>query len=269
LLRIGEFSKLSKTTIKTIRYYDKVGLLKPAFVDSSTSYRYYTEDQLETMRCIIAYKETGMSNDDIIRILGGYDSVKVLYELRRQLESNIKQMNRQIDNIDRMLTNSCVQQYTAELKNIDSYTVYCCHGYIATLSHIHSFIRFCYTELRRTNPDVKYSLPDYCCVIYPGDSYRETNIYIEYAQSVDRIGNDTHAIKFKTLEPVMAVSVKHRGGYENLRDAYLYGIKWAAENGFSVCGDIRECYIDGTWNKESKDEWLTEVQIPVKEDLTQ
>lgn len=42
MLRIGEFSKLSKTTVKTLRYYDKVGLLKPAFVDSFTGYRYYT-----------------------------------------------------------------------------------------------------------------------------------------------------------------------------------------------------------------------------------
>ena len=60
MLRIGEFSKLAKTTIKALRYYDKVGLLKPAFVDSSTSYRYYTDEQLETMRLILAYKAAGM-----------------------------------------------------------------------------------------------------------------------------------------------------------------------------------------------------------------
>lgn len=53
MLRIGEFSKLAKTTVKTLRYYDKVGLLKPAFTDSVTSYRYYTEEQLETMRRIL------------------------------------------------------------------------------------------------------------------------------------------------------------------------------------------------------------------------
>ncbi len=59
MLRIGEFSKLSKTTVKTLRYYDKVGLLKPAFVDSFTGYRYYTNEQLETMHRILMYKRAG------------------------------------------------------------------------------------------------------------------------------------------------------------------------------------------------------------------
>ena len=46
MLKIGEFSKLTKTTIKALRYYDKLGLLKPAFTDSTTLYRYYTEEQI-------------------------------------------------------------------------------------------------------------------------------------------------------------------------------------------------------------------------------
>ena len=39
MLRIGQFSKLAKITVKTLRYYDKIGLLKPAMIDSSSSYR--------------------------------------------------------------------------------------------------------------------------------------------------------------------------------------------------------------------------------------
>jgi len=265
MLRIGEFSKLTKTTIKTLRYYDKVGLLKPAFVDSATAYRYYTEEQLVTMRRILAYKAAGMTNDDIVRILEGGDPAKALTERRCQLENSLAEMTKQLAEIDRMLSNTAVQQYTASLKTIDACIVYCCQGYIPTVSHIRSFIKACDAELHRTNPDVRYSLPDYCCVIYPGDSYRETNIFIEYAQSVDRMGTDTPTLKFQTLEPITAVSVEHRGGYENLRDAYLFAIRWAAENGYEVCGDARERYIDGVWNRERESEWLTEVQLPVKE----
>ena len=264
MLKIGEFSKLAKTTIKTLRYYDKVGLLKPAFVDSATSYRFYTEEQLETMRHILAYKAAGMLNDDIMHILSGSDPIEALTKRRRQLEGSIAQMTRQLEEIDGMLSNTAVQSYTASLKRIDACTVYCCRGYISTVSHIRPFIKACDTELRRTNPDVNYSLPDYCCVIYPGESYRDTNVFIEYAQSVDRIGIDTPTLKFKTLEPITAVSVEHRGGYENLRDAYLFAIRWAAENGYTVCGDARERYINGTWNRTSESEWLTEVQLPVK-----
>ncbi|WP_139906138.1 MerR family transcriptional regulator [Clostridium thermarum] len=50
--RIGQFSKLSKTTIKTLRYYDEVGLLKPEVVDDFTGYRFYTTDQLVKLHYI-------------------------------------------------------------------------------------------------------------------------------------------------------------------------------------------------------------------------
>ncbi|HHY99593.1 MAG TPA: MerR family DNA-binding transcriptional regulator, partial [Tissierellia bacterium] len=46
MYRIGEFSKMSKTTIKTLRYYDEIGLLKPQETDKFIGYRLYTTDQL-------------------------------------------------------------------------------------------------------------------------------------------------------------------------------------------------------------------------------
>ena len=55
MLRIGEFSKLAKTSIKMLRYYDKIGLLKPSMIDGATKYRYYSEEQLETVRQISMY----------------------------------------------------------------------------------------------------------------------------------------------------------------------------------------------------------------------
>ncbi|MBQ7726648.1 MAG: MerR family transcriptional regulator [Clostridia bacterium] len=73
MFRIGEFSKLSKTTIKALRYYDKVGLLKPAFVDPETAYRYYTGEQLETLRRILLYKSVGLSNAEVIQLLAEED----------------------------------------------------------------------------------------------------------------------------------------------------------------------------------------------------
>ena len=46
MFRIGDFSKLSKTSIKTLRYYDEIGLLRPEYVDSENGYRFYTTEQL-------------------------------------------------------------------------------------------------------------------------------------------------------------------------------------------------------------------------------
>lgn len=264
MLRIGEFSKLAKTTVKTLRYYDKVGLLKPAFVDSTTSYRYYTEEQLEIMRRILMYKKAGMQNTDIADILSGSDPKDALRSLKSRLNSTIEDMTRQIAEIDRMLDSAEQRIYTAQIKEIEAHKVFCCRGYISGLENIRAFAQTCAKELKRTNPEVNYSVPDYCCVIYPGKDYREKNIFIEYAQSVDRMGKDTPTLKFKTLEPITAISVEHRGSYENLRNAYLFAVKWAAEHGFEVRCGARERYIDGAWNCDNEEDWLTEVQLPVK-----
>ena len=50
--------------------------------------------------------------------------------------------------------------------------------------------------------------------------------------------------------------------YDNGSVTYIY--RYAMENGYQVAGFHRECYIDGIWNKENVEDWLTEIQLPVK-----
>ena len=49
MLKIGLFSKLSRVSIRMLRYYDEMGLLRPAYIDPNSDYRYYREDQLQTV----------------------------------------------------------------------------------------------------------------------------------------------------------------------------------------------------------------------------
>src|SRR6185437_15238686 len=69
MLKIGEFSRLSQVTVKTLHHYDEMGLLKPSLTDPFTSYRYYTLDQLPRLHTIMALKELGLSLDEIAQLL--------------------------------------------------------------------------------------------------------------------------------------------------------------------------------------------------------
>jgi effector-binding domain-containing protein len=60
------------------------------------------------------------------------------------------------------------------------------------------------------------------------------------------------------------VSVLHRGAYDNLGEAYAYAMQWVEQNGYQIIDNVRESYIDGIWNKENVDDWLTEIQVPVR-----
>ena len=73
MLKIGEFSKLSRISVRMLRHYDEIGLLKPAEIDRFTDYRYYREDQLPIAGRIAALREMGFSLADIARILAVYD----------------------------------------------------------------------------------------------------------------------------------------------------------------------------------------------------
>ena len=65
MYKIGEFSRLSQTPIRTLRYYDQIGLVVPAHVDRATGYRSYAAEQLERLNRILVYKELGLSLDEI------------------------------------------------------------------------------------------------------------------------------------------------------------------------------------------------------------
>ena len=61
MFRIGDFSKMSRTTVKTLRYYDEAGLLKPEMTDTFTGYRLYTTEQLLQLHRIQALRQAGLS----------------------------------------------------------------------------------------------------------------------------------------------------------------------------------------------------------------
>ena len=71
MFKIGDFSKLSQVPVKTLRYYDEIGLLKPAKVDRFTSYRQYSADQLPRLNRILALKDLGLSLAQIAQLLDG------------------------------------------------------------------------------------------------------------------------------------------------------------------------------------------------------
>ena len=88
MLKIGEFSKLSRVSIRMLRHYDDIGLLKPAEIDDFTGYRYYREEQLFVIGRIISLKDMGFALADIIKILDSYDDKEKMdaFLSERQME---------------------------------------------------------------------------------------------------------------------------------------------------------------------------------------
>ena len=78
MLKIGEFSKLSRISIRMLRYYDEMGLLVPETIDPFTGYRYYSETQLFTAGRINALKDMGFKLCDAAELLKRWEDRETL-----------------------------------------------------------------------------------------------------------------------------------------------------------------------------------------------
>ena len=92
-LSIGDFSRITHLSIKTLRRYHEAGLLKPAEVDDRTGYRYYRTAQVPTAQVIRRFRELGMPVREVAEVLGNADPAARnaliadhLDRLERQLE---------------------------------------------------------------------------------------------------------------------------------------------------------------------------------------
>lgn len=267
MYRIGMFSKLGRVTIKTLRHYDEVGLLVPAHVDEENGYRYYTTDQLFRLHEIVVLRQMGFSIAEITEIIDGRDISVTLEQRRAEL---VAERDTATDRLFR-LENYILErkeghsmEYQAVIKEIPAYTVYAVRQTIPNYAALNEIMPAVGQKVTNANPGIQCVEPGYCFNVYLDGEYRDSDIHVEICEAVTQRGKDGDGVVFKDLPATTVVSVLHRGTYENLGAAYAYAMRWVEQNGYNITDYVRESYIDGIWNKDSVDEWLTEIQVPVQ-----
>ena len=263
MYKIGDFSSMSKTTIKALRYYEKEGLLKPVYIDQNTGYRYYETSQLVEISKIISLRQIGLSIKDIKNILNGCDMKSILNKRKKEIKENLTIYTTQLSKINYLLEENNMKNEIF-IKEIPSYIVYYSDGIISDFSKIPEFVLQAGAECAKANPNLKCITPNYCYVSYLDGEYKEKDIKIRYAEAVEEFGEETKQIKFMKTTPVTAVCIYHKGSYENLRQSYNIILKYIEDNGYEIIDNVRECYIDGCWNKDNSDDYLTEIEFPVR-----
>ena len=101
-MQIQEFAKFTGVSVRTLHYYDEIGLLKPACVDRRSGYRYYDEQSLLRMQEILFYRELDFSLKSIEEILSSphYDKNKALQEQKQMLTLKKERLERLISAVD-------------------------------------------------------------------------------------------------------------------------------------------------------------------------
>lgn len=264
LYKIGMFSQINRITVKTLRYYDEVDLLKPEYVDQENGYRYYTSSQLPKLHRILALREMDFSITEIKQVFEGTAETKLLVRKKSELLNELANISKKIACVESYLSRDVLQdEYRVIMKSLPQMNVAYRKLYLSSYADL--FHHMPEMGLAMEQAGCACAVPENCFTTYLDNEYRETDINAEICEAVTELKEDNEDICFKFIPEVeYAACVLHKGPYDQLPQAYSAIVLFIEENGYEIVGNQREVYIDGVWNKDTPNEWLTEIQFPVK-----
>lgn len=268
MFRIGEFANFIKVPIKTLRYYDDIGIFKPIKVDGDTGYRYYSASQLPLLNKILSLKDIGFSLNQISYILENNLSNKELVDMLNlrdmEVTENIRieqDRKRRISSLIKILNEEeLAMKYDVVIKEVSPVKGACLRDIVPSYGAQGPLWGELAGHIEKNNVKI---LPG-CMVIYYDPGYKESQVDLEVVEMVSAPVPDTERIKYREIEGAAMASTIHKGTYENLNNAYNAMLKWMEGNGYVPCGPNREIYLEGEWSVKSPDDYVTEIQIPVK-----
>ena len=269
MLKIGEFSKLSRVSVRMLRHYDEIGLLKPAETDTFTGYRYYDESQLLTVGTISSLKEMGFSLADIVKMLEICDDAERMeacfVRRRRELEAQLSMLTHQMTVLEtarNTLRKEQQMNYPVSLKTVPE-------RYAATVEMViprYEDEGVVWQILREETETLHILDGDPCLTAaeFPDDEYKEENVRVLVWKTVRGRYPDTEHVRFRTLPAVEAATCVVKGGYEKMPEAYAAVIGWARENGYECCGPMSNIYHVSPHETQNPAEFVTEVCYPIR-----
>ena len=243
MYRIGEFSHLCETTIKTLRHYDKINLLKPTKVDNFTGYRYYEENQLKTLEKIKQLQYAGFSLKDIKDLLKETNQEK----LNKQIE-NIKEENSKKITILQKLKNNMAKQ-TVELITNPNFLII---GKITTLKERDSIKKI----LNQIDKKQDNYFKNYDIIIENYEKgYEEKNINCLIGRIIPEHlkDNPNTLLEYKKKGLIITNSNKvqtvlHAEVKETVTETYKEIIEYAHKNNIQIRGNFQEVYSNDKIN---------------------
>ena len=263
MYQIGEFSKICQVSVKTLRYYDSIGILRPTEVDQFTGYRYYTREQLERMLLIQKLKRYGFTLEQIQPLLS-CGTAALCRELRRQgkalqcrqleLGTILQELTMHLQNLERTDdTMALTNAYEIRVTETQPLAVYALRRRIG----VAEYGKYFGTLYERIGKDGV--TPGAVGAIYHDKEFDRDSSDIELFVSVQEADRAE-----KMLEAQRCAMTVHKGPYSTLNETYAALATWIEENGYAWNGAPFEIYTRAAWSGLKVEDWETEVYIPVR-----
>jgi DNA-binding transcriptional MerR regulator len=273
MLKIGEFARIAHVSIATLRYYEKVGLLKPAELDPETGYRFYSLDQLPRLYRLLALKDLGFSLQQIARLLEEELTLEHLQGMFALKQAHTQQM---IDTEQARLTRIATRlrqieqegkmpTYEVLLKEVDALLVASVREMVPldrglgkglgqpagkVVSYLHQ------QGIQPGSPVL--------VLLHSRTEQRDDGLFLDvetaFPLSSPLPGNEQ--VISRTLPGGVMACTLHTGADLFLGQAYAALYRWIQDNGYQVISPARQVRLSyGTQMEPAQ--YVTEVQFPI------
>ena len=260
MFTVGGFARLAGVSAKVLRAYDAEGLFAPAWVDSSSGYRYYSPAQLPSLRRIQALRDVGLSRAEIgALVVGGADLRATLERRKQDLEAERRELDRRLAMLEIKFSGGAARDADVVIRSLPAELVAsidlatCGHDIAAAFHELESRVR----DLRARAHRPPGAIPD------------EDWIFVPLRRAIpptDRIG-------VGRLPVTRAATILHEGRYETLPQARADLLAWVEAAGHVPSGRLRVLYLQfgaesdlrlpRGWTVERDADFVTELQQPI------
>ncbi len=266
---IGQFAQIAKVSVRALRHYDEVGLLRPAAVDPTTGYRSYAASQLRSLNRILVLKDLGFTLAEITRIIEvGVSNEELVGMLRlrraeaeRQADAEQRRLARVAARIH-ILTGAPHMNDTETaivIKPLDAtrvaITIEVADGFDAEFAPIFSRL---YPKLfgALEREGIEPAGPTYGLYDQLDDGRINIIAGVVISSSDSIAADDVTTRDLPAAE--RAATLVHHGSMDSIVDSYALLERWMEATGEQPIGFSREVYLDCP---EDQAEWVTELQF--------
>ncbi|SDN73203.1 MerR family transcriptional regulator [Geodermatophilus sp. DSM 45219] len=259
VLAIGEFSRLTHLSVRTLRRYHDAGLLEPATVDDATGYRYYSADQIPTAQVIHRLRELDVPLSDVQRILRSPDPgtrAALVSDHLQRLESELDRTRAAVASLRRLLRPEPARM-DVEVRAVPATTVAAVEDDVAH-DRLLAWYAGAMAEL-----DAVVGEP----TGVPGGLYDNALFEVGHGHVLvyrptaraPRSGR-VHPVTLPAVELAVAT---HDGEHDDIDVTYGELGAWVVANALAIAGPVRETHLAGPRDTPDPSAWRTEIGWPV------
>jgi DNA-binding transcriptional MerR regulator/effector-binding domain-containing protein len=264
---VGEFSRITGLSVKTLRFYHEKGLLVPSSVDETTGYRSYDARKIDKARIIMRLRKMEFSLEDIAAILSECsDDAEILHYLAQQkdrLQQRMQEDREIVRSLSKIISNEREAKQLIEEGNF-AITEKVIEPVLVAGIRMKGKYSDCGAGFSRLGRAVgRYICGKPLCLYYDGE-YREEDADFETCFPVKK---QVHAegVTFRTLPGGKFLTLVHRGPYDQLGRSYAKILEQAGTGNPVIALPTREGFLKGPgmFFKGNPKNYLTEIQLPL------